>query len=125
MCAGRQDVDANLVAYRECIGPDIKSLCMAVEGFESRRDILRSPDFERAHFEPVPLRLCLHLAHLQQGAGIAAIRNNRQSFETWDNLTQELQSLPGKIRRLNREAGHITARPCEAGDVAGPDRVIR
>src|SRR6516164_1322915 len=100
MCAGRQDIDANLVGYRECVGPDIKSLYMAVEGFESRRDILRSPDFERAHFEPEPLGRCLHLAHLRQGAGIAAIRNDRQPFEAWDNLTQQLQSLPGKVGRL-------------------------
>ena len=77
---------------------DIKCLRAALERLEGRRDILRSPDFERDDLEAERAGRCLDLAHLQHGGGIVDIGHDRQPAETGDDLAQEFESLAGKYR---------------------------
>ena len=84
------------------------------------RDILRSPDFQCNGFEAELAGRCLNLAHLQRGGGIADIGDDRQSAQTGDNLAQEFDPLASEFGRLDRQAGHVAARPRQARDQALP-----
>ena len=51
--------------------------------------------------------------------GIVRILEHRNAGDRWSRFFQELQSLPGRLGRNERDAGQVAARAGEAGDHPG------
>jgi hypothetical protein len=111
--------------FRDRIDNDIKCECGTLEGLQGGRDFLRSPDFEPDDFKAERVGRCLHLAHLQHVAGIVDIAQDRQPAKPRDKLTQQLNSLGGKILGLVRQAGGVAARARQACNQACGNRIPR
>jgi hypothetical protein len=112
------------VGEYERVATNIKSL-RSLEGLECGRDIFCSPDFQCGGLKPELASQCMNLAHLQQGAGTTDIGHDRKPTKTGDNLAQKFEALADKIGSLNRQAGHIAARPAKTANEAAADRVRR
>ena len=83
---------------------------MCLERLEGGSNILYSPNFEWRDFEAERASLGLNLAHLQHGLRKAGISNDCQPAEPRQNLTQEFESLAGKIGLLVRHASDVASR---------------
>src|SRR5262249_35566892 len=104
---------------------DVKRLRMQLQPLECGIDVLGSPDFKCGKFDTEYACRSLHLAFLPLGKRIGDIGQNRQAPQTGHDLLQDLESLPGSVRRLDGYSRDVAAGPGQAGDDAGAYRIAR
>ena len=109
----------------ERITSNVKCVRAALERLESGRDVLRTSDFGCRDLEAERMGRCLNLAHVQHGAGIADIGDDRQPAKTGDGFAQEFDSLAGEIGRLDDRPVTLPPGRAKACDQAVADRVRR
>src|SRR5215472_6594908 len=95
----------------------------ALERLESRRDVFASANFDNRYLKTHRLGRGLDVADLDHASGIAGIGQYRQSTETGYDLSQEFNSLTGKISLLVGEAGGIAGRSLQTWNETGADRI--
>jgi len=69
----------------------------AFERFECGRYVLSAPDFQGNNFEAKRAGRFLKLMHLQHCTGTADISHDRQTVETWENVTQDFRPFGSEI----------------------------
>ena len=99
---GSQDIDWISVATHETVNADIKRLAAALNSIEGGRDVARAPDLEGVDIETERAGCRLNLGQLQYGERVADIAQDRETAQARNNLAQELDSLAGKLIRLDR-----------------------
>src|SRR5262245_53221879 len=104
---------------------DVNCVHAAFDRIEGAGNVLPSPDFRQADLEVERAGRCLSLAQFQHDGGIAKVAHDRQMAETWNDLAQEFESLAGRIRLLEREAGGVAARFRKTRDESSTNRVPR
>jgi hypothetical protein len=105
------------------INCNVNCVNFGFEVLERGRDIFRPPDSERNDFEAEPASLGLRLAHLQYRLGIVSIKQDGQSAQLRQNLTQEFNPLASKLVRLDRQSSHVAPRFRETCDETAADRI--
>jgi hypothetical protein len=73
--------------------------------------------------QPQSRRHQLHFAKLQAMAGRVAVPNHRDANEVGHDFFEKLQPLGALIGCNERQSGDVSARPRQAGDVAGGHRI--
>src|SRR5262249_27665381 len=88
--------DARAVGVNESVPHDVNCVRLGLESIERGSNVLRAPDFKWRDLEAE-----------RPGFGL------------------NLESLPGKIGRLDRQAGDVAAWPRETRDQAADDGIVR
>src|SRR5262249_2317324 len=123
LLAKRYGKDAGAVGHDKLINRNINCVNLGFEALERGCDIVSPPDSERNDFEAKPASLGLRLAHLEYGLGVISIKQDGQSAEPWQNLTQEFNPLAGKFVRLDRQSSHVATRIRETCDKTTANRI--
>src|SRR5262249_17527736 len=109
-----QGIDACLVCDGERVVDDNKSFRAAFDLLECGRDIIRMSNFHFNGFDTKRVGRSLYLAHFQYRGGIASVGHDRDMSEIGEKLAHEFKPFPGKISRLERQAGNVSARSGQA-----------
>src|SRR5262245_27715538 len=100
--ADGQDIDWNSVATHETVNTDIKRLAAALNSIEGGSDVECAPGLQGVVFGTERDGCSLNLRQHQYGERLADIAQDRETAQARNNLAQELDSLAGKLIRLDR-----------------------
>jgi hypothetical protein len=100
--AERKRDGASAIGDNQSIDHNVKRVRSGLECVEGGSEILCSLDFEWRDFDAERASSGLNLTHLQHGLGKTNIKHNCQPAESRNDLTQEFETLAGKIGLLDR-----------------------
>jgi hypothetical protein len=55
--------------------------------------------------------------------GVVCIPDDPHTLHAWNGLLEQLELLAAQLRKDHRQAGHVAARTCQAGDKPGARQV--
>src|SRR5262245_25144722 len=110
---GEQGVGAN----EKCVRPLAQKSC------EGRVDLPAGTGVADHDLQPHGVGSRYQLSY-GLGSGISRIDENANTSCSGHQCTQEFQPLCRQLSRQKIDAGHVSARPGQAGDKTKPDRVI-
>ena len=86
-------------------------------------DLAGVANADRVHLHPERLRRGLDGAELRDAGGIDGIAKHCRARHTWRDLLEKLQPFPAHTVFENHKTGDVAARPGQAIDDAGADRI--
>src|SRR5665213_1872205 len=97
----------------------------ASQGLEYRFQRLSRPGYDGLHLYSDAARGLADLRHVRLGKGVTLVGEHADSARAGDELADQLHTLAGQLRAPARLSGDVAARPGEAHDDAGRDRIAR
>ena len=102
---------------------DQTAIWRVCESLDRALDLTYVAHIDRAHLHPDRRRHALDRAELADPRGYARIPNNRRSPHARRDLFEQFQPFAAQAVFERKETGGVAARPRQAVDVPGTDRI--